>query len=184
MRMRHFPWLRFHMAGTGQYERGREYSVTFTQRPSFAKGFENVDLSAFDPSMWSRYYTVQYTGSQGGASSFVLRPLRDDAQQANPLRQALVSLDSQYATRSVELQYASGDIDLEVTPARIGPYRLPITSDVTINLPGHDLSAHAEFSNYALTPQTQHAGGVAMRNWNQCLTAPVVAGSLNQAPKL
>jgi hypothetical protein len=175
MRMRHFPWLRFRMAGTGEYLRGQAYSVTFTQRPSFAEAFKNVDLSALDPSMWSHSYTIQFAGAKAGVSTFFLWPRRNDAQQADPLREAVVSLDSSYSTRSVLLHYTDGDIQLDVTPARVGEYRLPFTSDVSIDMPGHDLSARAEFSDYSITSRAPHEGAVAVRNWNQCHKEATVA---------
>jgi hypothetical protein len=175
MRMRHFPWLRFRMAGSGQYVRGHAYSVTFTQRPAFAKAFGNIDLSALDPSMWSHYYTIQFAGSQAGSSTFILRPRQVDAQQTDPLREAVVSLDSAYATRSVVMHYADGEIQLVVTPAPVQGYSLPVASDVTIDMPGHDLAAEAAFSDYSITPRASQAGAVALRNWHQCMKEPIVA---------
>jgi hypothetical protein len=174
MRMRHFPWLRFHMAGTGQYQRGRNYVVTFTQRPVFAKAFKNIDLSALDPSMWSRYYTIQFAGTQAGMSTFVLRPRDSGPQESDPLRQAVVKLDSQYATRSVEMQYADGDITLKVTPGPIAGYRLPVSGNVSIDMPGHDLAAQAAFSDYTITHRATEAGAPAT-NPPQCAKGTVLA---------
>jgi hypothetical protein len=174
MRMRRFPWLRFQMAGTGQYSRGRNYVVTFTQRPAFAKAFKDVDLSPLDPSMWSRYYTVRFAGTQAGMNTFVLNPLSSDPQAADPLREAVVQLDSRYSTRSVEMQYADGDIRLNVTPGPVDGYRLPVSSDVSIDMPGHDLAAEAAFSDYTITDRATGAH-VAPGNRLQCAEGAAVS---------
>jgi hypothetical protein len=171
MRMRHFPWLRFRMAGTGEYFRGRAYSITFTQRPSFAKGIKNVDLSPLDPSMWSRDYTIQFAGVQAGTRTFILRPRVVDTQQPDPLQEAVVSLDSGYSTRTVVMHYSDGDIQFDVTHARVQGYRLPIASDVSIDLPGHDLDAQAAFSDYSITSRADTAGAPALRSGNECRLA-------------
>ena len=59
MRMQTFPWMRFHLDGTGDYERGERYEIQFTRVPFFAKDFTKVDLSALDPTMWEKQFFVQ-----------------------------------------------------------------------------------------------------------------------------
>lgn len=150
MRMRHFPWLRFGLVGNGRYVRGQSHVVDFTQTPFFAKGFKQVDLSPLDPCIWPHLYTVSSLGERDGTTAFLLRPLKLDPQEKNPLIEALVTLDSDYATRDVILHYANGSITLTLTPASILGYRLPADADVSIDMPGRSLSAHADFTNYAI----------------------------------
>lgn len=161
MRMRHFPWLRFGIAGNGQYVRGRAHIVRFTSMPFFAKGFHKIDLSPLDPCMWPRLYDVSVAGTQGGMTTFLLRPRHVDPQDKNPLVKALVTLGPAYSTRKVALYYAHGDIQLALTPAAVGEYRLPATADVDIDMPGQALSAHADLTNYVVTGQTVGIGTAA-----------------------
>jgi|SRR5579863_4243567 len=166
MRMRHFPWLPLHMSGTGRFVRGQSYVVKFSQEPAFAK-IQTIDLSALDPSMWQREYSIQFAGSDSGLSSFILRPLRVDSRDGNALRDALVTLDDRYATRSVEYHYRSGDIRMNVTPAAVQDYRLPGAGAINVNLRGSALSGSANFSNYATI---RDAKSSAIRTWEQCAT--------------
>ncbi len=154
MRMRHFPWLGFHLAGTGRYVRGQSHVVNFTQVPFFAKGFSQVDLSPLDPCIWPRLYAVTALGTRDGMSTFSLRPQKVDPRDKNSLIEAMVMLDSADSTREVILHYSNGSIVLTFTPASINGYRLPSRADVSIDMPGRSLSAHAEFTNYALVAGT------------------------------
>ncbi len=161
MRMRHFPWLRFSIAGNGQYVRGRAHIVRFTSMPFFAKGFHKIDLSPLDPCMWPRSYDVSLAGTQGGMTTFLLRPRQVDPQDKNPLVKALVTLGPAYSTRKVVLYYAHGNIQLALTPAAVGEYRLPTSADVDIDMPGQALSAHADLTNYVITGQPVDIGTAA-----------------------
>lgn len=153
MRMRHFPWLRFHMSGPGRYARGRAYRVTFTHMPPFARGYQTVDLAPLDPSLWRKLYRVHLVEKNGGMMTFALTPRTVDPQQQNPLTVAYVTLDSGYSTRKADMRYKKGDIQLTDTLGRVQGYRLPSTGDVSIDMPGNDLDAHATFSDYAITRQ-------------------------------
>ncbi len=150
MAMKHFPWLHFHMAGTGQFVRGERYVVNFTQQPFFARSVKQVDLSPLDPSMWSKRYIVSVVSSRDGVTTFLLQPREPDRQNPNPLTAALVTLDAQQSTRDVILRYASGQIHLILTPAETHGYRLPASFTADIDMPGEALSARAEFSDYAI----------------------------------
>jgi len=154
MRMRHFPWLRFGIAGNGQYVRGRSHTVRFTKTPFFAKGLHQIDLAPLDPCIWPRSYVVTLSGTAGGMTTFSLHPREIDPQDTNPMVQALVTLDSADSTRKVVLQYTHGEIELLLMPAAVGEYRLPANADVNINMPGQALSAHASLTNYEITQQT------------------------------
>jgi hypothetical protein len=150
MSMRHFPWLHFHLAGSGRYVRGETHLVEFTQVPFFAKGFNQIDLSPLDPCIWPRLYAVRPLAMRDRTMAFSLRPLKTDPQDENPLVEALVSLDADYSTREVVLHYAKGSITLALTPASIEGYRLPASVEASIDMPGRALSAHADFTNYEL----------------------------------
>jgi hypothetical protein len=151
LRMQHFPWLRFHIAGAGEYDRGKEYTVKFTKLPFFAKGPDTIDLSALDPSMWPAKYVFSLVGMRGPMMTFVLRPKEDQGTAEDPLIDALVTLDANYATREVVLRYRDGAIKLALRPQAVQGYRLPVSADVTIDMPGRHLSAQATFSNYTIT---------------------------------
>ena len=151
--MRHFPWLRFGMAGAGRYVRGRLHVVHFTKMPFFARGFDHVDLSPLDPCMWPRSYVVSFLGKRGDMRVFSLRPRRTDPNDANPLVEGIVTLDPAYSTHDVLLKYAHGDIQLALTSAAVNGFRLPAAADVSINMPGQALLGHASLTNYALDPR-------------------------------
>lgn len=148
--MIHFPWLHFHLAGSGRYVRGETHVVDFTSVPFFARGFNKVDLSALDPCIWPRFYTIRALDSSNGLSAFSLRPRKIDPQDENPLVEAVVMLDSAFSTREVVLHYANGSITLDLTPAFVQGYRLPVSGEASIDLPGRSLRAHADFTNYTI----------------------------------
>ncbi len=158
MAMRHFPWLHFHINGSGQYVRGQLYDVNFEHMPFFATAFRTIDLSPLDPSMWQKQYAVRLVGQHQGSTTFSLRPKTSDRRDANPLVQAIVTLDSRYATRTVAMQYAHGTITLTIHPSQTQGYRLPAGGDVNIDMPGEALTAHAMFTQYTIqqTAVAQH----------------------------
>lgn len=161
MRMRHFPWLRFSIAGTGQYVRGRSHIVRFTSMPFFAKGFHKVDLSPVDPCMWPSSYVVRLAEKSDGMTTFLLRPRQVDPKDKNPMVEAFVTLDQAYSTRKVVMYYTHGNIQLALTPAAVGEYRLPTSADVSIDMPGQTLSAHADLTHYVITRQAVDLGTAA-----------------------
>lgn len=166
MAMRHFPWLHFHMEGTGHYVRGEDYGVRFTKMPFFARSFKQIDLSPLDPSMWPKRYLVSVVDQNDGMTTFALREKLPDPHERNPLVEALVTLDAHYSTRQVVLHYANGVIQLSLTPTEIQGYRLPTSGVVSINMPGEALSAHANFTNYAITPNAGSTGTSAI-DWQR-----------------
>ncbi len=157
MRMRHFPWLRFGLGGSGRYVRGESEVVDFTRVPFFAKGFNQIDLSELDPCIWPRLYSVRALGTRDGMMTFSLRPRNANPQDENRLVEAVVTLDSAYSTREVALHYTNGSITLALTPASILGYRLPASADASIDMPGRSLSARASFTNYAVVPRASEA---------------------------
>ncbi len=150
MRMQTFPWLRFHLDGIGNYERGRRYEIQFTRVPFFAQDFKKVDLSALDPTMWQKQFFVQLAGQKNGMTTFELRPRKVDPKEQNPLVSAQVMLDEKDSTRDVVLQYASGEIHMSLNPTQTQGFRLPESSDVDVKLPGRSLSAHVDFTDYTI----------------------------------
>lgn len=150
MAMKHFPWLHFHLAGDGEYIRGERYVVDFTQTPFFARNVKQVDLSPLDPSMWAKQYSVSIAAQSDGTTTFCLHKLHPDPQDQHPLVDALVTLDAQHATRDVVLHYSDGQIHLVLSPAETQGYRLPASFTADINMPGENLTAQANFSDYTI----------------------------------
>lgn len=156
--MKTFPWLRFHIDGTGEYVRGQRYDVRFTRMPFFARSApKSIDLSALDPTMWRKQFFVHLAQLQGDTKVFDLRERKIDPNEGNPLEGAQVTLDSNDATRDVVLNYKNGQIELSVDPTETQGYRLPTSSDVNIRMPGQALTAHADFSNYSIRETTRMA---------------------------
>lgn len=154
--MRHFPWLHFRLAGEGQNVRGVHYMVHFTKMPFFARGMNEVDLSTLDPKIWENRYIVDLVDQKNSMTTFSLRPRDQDQEQTNSLTNALVTLDANYATRTVVLQYANGgNITLNLTPENTYGYWLPAAGDAQIDMPGEVLTAHVSFSNYVI--ESTHA---------------------------
>lgn len=121
---------------------------------SLPKGFHKIDLAPLDLCIWPKDYLVSLFGTADGVPTFLLRPRKIDPQDTNPQVEAFVSLDSANSTRKVVLHYARGEIELLLTPSTVGEYRLPGSADVTINMPGQVLAAHASLTDYAITRQT------------------------------
>lgn len=157
MAMRHFPWLHFHVAGTGEYRRGQDYVVHLTQMPFFARGNDQIDLSPLDPSMWEKQFTIGSVTQHGDMTTFVLHERATDSQDQNPLVEALVTLDAQQSTRDVVMLYAHGEVHLILTLSDTEGYRLPATLSAVIDMPGEALVAHANFSNYTILESNQSA---------------------------
>jgi hypothetical protein len=67
---------------------------------------------------------------------------------------ALVTLDSNYSTRDVALHYKNGEIQLILSPSGAERYRLPSSAEVTIDMPGEALNAHAVFTDYKILRAT------------------------------
>ena len=163
--MHHFPWLHFRLSGEGQNVRGERYIVKFTTMPFFAKRLNEIDLSELDPRMWDKQYIVRLVDQQNSTATFSLTS-RDEGQdqKSASLKDALVTLDANYATRTVVLQYANGgNITLNLTPESTSGYLLPATGEAQINMPGEALSAHASFTDYAVVSHEAVASGQTNR---------------------
>ncbi len=150
MAMRHFPWLHFHIDGEGRYVRGEDYVVHFNSMPFFVRGIRQIDLSPLDPSIWPKQYDIVATDAHDGMTTFTLRPRKQDPRDPNPLVEALVTLDSNYSTREVDLRYRSGEIRMDITLAEIQGFRLPASGVVGVDMPGQSLSARASFTDYTI----------------------------------
>jgi hypothetical protein len=150
MSMRHFPWLHFHVGGTGDYHRGRDYEVHLTQLPFFARGNDQIDLSPLDPSMWAKQFTIGDVTQRDGMTTFTLRERKTESEDQNPLVEALVTLDAQQSTRDVVMRYVHGEIHLTLTLTETSGYRLPATLTADIDMPGEALVARGSFTDYRL----------------------------------
>lgn len=157
MRMQTFPWMHFRMAGTGDYIRGRQYVIHFTQTPFFARSIKAIDLSAVDPTMWPERFWVSVEGNKDGMTTYLLRSRKIDPSDPNPLVVADVSLDSNDAPRAVDLHYSSGEIQMNLKPEEMQGYHLPSSFDVNVRMPGQNLLAHADFSDYTITEEAASA---------------------------
>lgn len=164
--MHHFPWLHFRLVGEGENVRGVHYMVHFTKAPFFARGINEVDLSTLDPRMWEKRYIVDLVDQKDSITTFSLRPRDQDQEQTNPLTNALVTLDANYATRTVVLQYANGgNITLNLTPENTYGYWLPAAAEAQIHMPGEVLTAHASFSNYVIESSQAVESGPTTNRW-------------------
>ena len=56
--LRTFPYLRFHLDGTGSYQRPDLYSIHFRNVPWFGKGFENIKMDPLEPVTWPQTYDI------------------------------------------------------------------------------------------------------------------------------
>ncbi len=157
MRMQTFPWLRFHLDGNGDYVRAQRYVIEFTNTPFFARNLQSIDLSALDPTMWPQRFVVSVEGQKNGMTTFLVRSRKVNPADPNPLVAADVTLDADDATRNVDLHYRSGEIQMNLTPAQVQGYHLPISFDVNVRMPGQTLSAHAAFTDYTITHEEAKA---------------------------
>jgi hypothetical protein len=146
MRMRHFPWLGYHMRGIGRYEPGESYVVHFTSLPWFApRNQHDADLSMLDPALWPTRFTYQDVGEENGNTMFDLRSIEDPT-----LTSATVGLGPKWCARQVELSYNDGThITMNVKFGAVGGFRLPTSLTADIDVPHMALSANADFTNYS-----------------------------------
>ena len=145
MAMRHFPWLHFHMEGTGKYQPGKAYAVHFTTLPWFAPRQEHdVDLAMLDPAMWPSRFVYQEAGQDNGNTLFDLHAIDDPS-----LTSATVALGPRWCARKVQAAYTDGtQIGMDVTFAEVDSFLLPATLTADIDEPHLPLTANAEFKNY------------------------------------
>ncbi len=152
MRMRHFPWLRFHMQGSGQYRPNQEYDVKFLSAPwFFSKRPGGTDLSMLDPVMWPQHYTYQQIGVRDGMALFTLHSLT----KTDPmLDDATVALGPQGCARTVDAAFSDGtSIHMNITPSEVDGFLLPHSLTADIDEPHLSLSASADFKNYQFEGQ-------------------------------
>jgi hypothetical protein len=146
MRMRHFPWLGYHMRGIGRYEPGQSYVVHFTSLPWFApRKQHDADLSMLDPALWPTRFTYQNVGEENGNTMFDLRSIEDPT-----LTSATVGLGPSWCARQVELTYNDGThITMNVKFGDVNGFRLPASLTADVDVPHMSLSANADFTNYS-----------------------------------
>jgi hypothetical protein len=118
--------------------------------PFFAKHYDRIDLSPIAPSTWSKDYVVVDAQRQGDMTRFTLHERKRSPDDPNPLVAAVVTLDADNATRNVVMQYEHGSIQLALQPNDVQGYRLPVTGEAQIDMPGESLSAQFVLSNYSI----------------------------------
>lgn len=145
MRMRHFPWLGFHMLGVGRYEPGESYVVHFTSLPWFApRKQHDADLSMLDPALWPTHFTYQDVGEENGNTMFDLRSIGDPT-----LTSATVALGPEGCARQVDVTYDDGThITMNVKFGDVDGFRLPTSLTADVDVSHMALSADADFKNY------------------------------------
>jgi len=143
--LRTFPYLRFHLDGTGKYERPNLYSVHFRNMPLFGKAFENIKMDPLEPVTWPATYDV-VSLSHDGERSIVEMKDRTDGH----VRGVHAVLDGD-GLRQVQWSYENGGvIRVDVNPVEVDGYPVPQSEDADIQLPGYHVTAHAQFNDYKL----------------------------------
>ena len=155
MAMRHFPWLHFHLEGTGSYEPGVSYVVRFTKVPWFIpQSRHQCDLSMLDPLMWPSRYLYNRIGQRDGDTLFSLHAIDDPG-----LREATVAVGPTGAVRWADATYSDGSrVHTELTSRSVNGYVLPATMAATIDEPYVALSANADFKDYTFMNAGASAG--------------------------
>jgi hypothetical protein len=145
MAMRHFPWLHFHLQGTGVYDPGESYVVHFTSVPWFIPHqHQDADLSMLDPLMWPNKYTYQEIGERDDETLFALQAIDDPS-----LKEATVAIGPKGRARQVDATYSDGThIETRVSSSDIDGFFLPATMTADIDEPHLALSANADFEDY------------------------------------
>lgn len=147
MAMRHFPWLHFHVYGTGDYRRGDHYVLQLSGGLPFASGLHTIDLSMIDPSMWPSRYRYQETAARGGDAIFALQALADPTLTA-----ATAALNPLGTADWVDASYSDGThIHMTVNSNDVQGFLLPATLTADVDRPHMPLSADATFSDYIIT---------------------------------
>jgi len=142
--MHSFPWLRFHLDGTGSYERNGPYTVHFTHVPWFGKGFETISLAAIDPNNWPKHYDLSLLERHGDLSVLALRD-----RSRGHLKDVRATIDARAGLREVLWQYENGGlIHLTVEPTTVQGYQFPALDSAEISVSAVKATAQGEFSNY------------------------------------
>jgi hypothetical protein len=139
-----FPAVRFHLDGVGSYERPQHVVIRFTHVPWFGKGFEKIDLAAFDPRSWPSQYAISVARHNGAETELAMRDLKKSA-----LKEARATIDARDGIKQMVWEYDyGGKIQVDVTPQRISGFALPSSEVAEITMPHVHATAHAEFTNY------------------------------------
>lgn len=142
--MHSFPWLRFHLDGTGQYERNGPYTVHFRHVPWFGRGFETISLAAIDPNNWPQHYDLALLERHGDRSVLALRD-----RTRGHLKNVRATIDARAGLREVVWEYENGGlIHLTVEPTTVQGYQFPALDSAEISVPAVKATAQGEFSNY------------------------------------
>jgi hypothetical protein len=144
MAMRHFPWLHFHLLGSGKYSRCRDqYVVHFTSMPFFAKNIHDIDLSVIDPTLWPKRYRYRVTRVQGTDTLFDV--------QGGGLRDATVALNPRSGVDWADVTYSDGThIHVGVSSADVDGFLLPAALNASVTYTHIPLAARAAFTDYEL----------------------------------
>jgi hypothetical protein len=144
MAMRHFPWLHFRMAGTGDYARGDRYVVHLTQTPALFSKMHDIDLSMIDPAMWPKRYRAVLQNERDGLSVYALNALDDPS-----MRTASVALDPGGCARWVDAQYTGGmHLHMILKNSSVNGYVVPVSLNADVDYPHMPMSADASFTDY------------------------------------
>ncbi len=149
MAMRHFPWLHFHVQGTGDYLRGDHYVLRLANLP-FSSGTHQIDLSMIDTGMWAHRYRYREIGEHDGDTLFALQSLHDSS-----LKSATVAVSPSSGPHWVDAAYADGThIHMTVGTGDVQGFLLPATLDADVDRPHMPLSAAATFNDYVISSTT------------------------------
>jgi hypothetical protein len=147
MAMRHFPWLHFHVSGTGDYKRGDHYVLRLSGGLPFSSAMHEIDLSMIDPGMWSSRYRYDVTGQRAGDTLFSLQSLHDPGLTA-----ATVALTPLGRADWVDSKYADGThVHMTVNSNDVEGFSLPASLTADVDRPHMPLSADAKFSDYVIS---------------------------------
>jgi hypothetical protein len=147
MAMRNFPWLHFHLQGTGQYDPGQTYAVHFTSVPwFFPKQGHDIDLTMLDPAMWSKHFTYDQIAHQpDGQTVYALHAIDDPT-----LKDATVTVGVHDRARKLDATYNDGThIQMNVNCSDVNGFLVPASLSANIEEPHLALSANADFKDYA-----------------------------------
>jgi hypothetical protein len=140
-----FPYVRFHLDGTGRYTRPDLYSIHFRNVPWFGKGFENIKMDPLVPVTWPQTYDIMSIQHDGDRS---IVEMHDRIH--GHVKGVHAELDDD-GLRQVAWSYENGGkIVVTVTPEHVSGYPVPETEDADIQVPGYHVVAHASFDEYRL----------------------------------
>ena len=143
--LRSFPYLGFHLDGTGKWQRPNLYSVSFKNVPWFAKGFENIKMDPLEPQTWSNDYDfVSVTQTESGHHLV----MRDKTQ--GHLKGIHADLDNDGLRRVQWLYENGGKITVNINPVDVDGVPVPGTEQAEIQVPGYHVVAKARFNDYKI----------------------------------